>query len=87
VLFIGNSLTYTNDIPGIVQAFADSAAGEGIGIGLPPAVPLRTGDLIALDPGVVATLQQAAAEALAAASTATASGVVVSLPLPAGASQ
>jgi hypothetical protein len=29
VLFIGNSLTYVNDVPGIVQALADSAAGGG----------------------------------------------------------
>jgi len=28
VLFIGNSLTYVNDVPGIVQALADSAGGS-----------------------------------------------------------
>ena len=28
VLFIGNSLTYVNDLPGIVQTLADSAGGE-----------------------------------------------------------
>jgi hypothetical protein len=28
ILFIGNSLTYTNDLPGIVQALADSARGD-----------------------------------------------------------
>ncbi len=30
VLFIGNSHTYVNDLPGIVQALADSAGGEKI---------------------------------------------------------
>ena len=28
ILFIGNSLTYVNDVPGILQALADSAGGE-----------------------------------------------------------
>jgi len=32
VLFIGNSLTYVNDVPGIVQAFADSAGGPSIAV-------------------------------------------------------
>jgi hypothetical protein len=32
VLFIGNSLTYVNDLPGIVQALADSAGGPAIAV-------------------------------------------------------
>ena len=32
VLFVGNSLTYVNDLPGIVQAFADSAGGPGLAV-------------------------------------------------------
>ena len=32
VLFIGNSLTYVNDVPGIVQALADSAGGERLAV-------------------------------------------------------
>jgi hypothetical protein len=32
VLFIGNSYTYVNDLPGIVQALADSAGGEKIAV-------------------------------------------------------
>jgi hypothetical protein len=32
VLFIGNSYTYVNDVPGIVQALADSAGGEHLAV-------------------------------------------------------
>jgi len=32
VLFIGNSLTYTNDLPGIVQSLADSAGGDSLDV-------------------------------------------------------
>ena len=32
VLFIGNSYTYVNDLPGIVQALADSAGGEKLAV-------------------------------------------------------
>ena len=32
VLFIGNSYTYVNDLPGIVQALADSAGGDKIAV-------------------------------------------------------
>jgi len=32
VLFIGNSLTYVNDVPGIVQALADSAGGAPLAV-------------------------------------------------------
>jgi hypothetical protein len=32
VLFIGNSLTYVNDLPGIVQALADSAGGPALAV-------------------------------------------------------
>lgn len=32
VLFIGNSLTYVNDLPGIVQALADSAGGDKLAV-------------------------------------------------------
>jgi hypothetical protein len=32
VLFIGNSYTYVNDVPGIVQALADSAGGDRIAV-------------------------------------------------------
>jgi hypothetical protein len=32
VLFIGNSYTYVNDVPGIVQAFADSTGGESLAV-------------------------------------------------------
>ena len=32
VLFIGNSLTYVNDLPGIVQALADSSGGDPIAV-------------------------------------------------------
>ena len=32
VLFIGNSLTYVNDVPGILQALADSAGGERLAV-------------------------------------------------------
>ena len=32
VLFIGNSYTYVNDLPGIVQALADSAGGERVAV-------------------------------------------------------
>src|SRR5262249_28073204 len=32
VLFIGNSYTYVNDVPGIVQALADSAGGEHMAV-------------------------------------------------------
>jgi hypothetical protein len=32
VLFIGNSLTYVNDVPGIVQALADSARGDRLAV-------------------------------------------------------
>jgi hypothetical protein len=32
VLFIGNSLTYVNDVPGILKALADSAGGERLAV-------------------------------------------------------
>ena len=32
MLFIGNSLTYVNDVPGILQALADSAGGEKLAV-------------------------------------------------------
>src|SRR6478672_1356008 len=32
VLFIGNSYTYVNDLPGIIQALADSAGGDRIAV-------------------------------------------------------
>jgi hypothetical protein len=32
VLFIGNSYTYVNDVPGLVQALADSAHGDSIAV-------------------------------------------------------
>ena len=32
VLFIGNSLTYVNDLPGIVQSLADSAGGSSLAV-------------------------------------------------------
>ncbi|HEX6049762.1 MAG TPA: hypothetical protein VFZ21_10865 [Gemmatimonadaceae bacterium] len=32
VLFVGNSLTYVNDVPGILQALADSAGGERLAV-------------------------------------------------------
>jgi len=32
ILFIGNSLTYVNDVPGILQALADSAGGEKLAV-------------------------------------------------------
>ena len=32
VLFIGNSLTYVNDLPGIVQSLADSAGGPALAV-------------------------------------------------------
>jgi hypothetical protein len=32
ILFIGNSLTYVNDVPGIVQALADSAHGDSLAV-------------------------------------------------------
>ena len=32
VLFIGNSLTYVNDVPGILQALADSAGGDKLAV-------------------------------------------------------
>jgi hypothetical protein len=32
VLFVGNSLTYVNDVPGIVQALADSAGGPPLAV-------------------------------------------------------
>jgi hypothetical protein len=32
VLFIGNSLTYVNDLPGIVQSMVDSAGGDSIDV-------------------------------------------------------
>ena len=32
ILFIGNSLTYVNDVPGILQALADSASGERLAV-------------------------------------------------------
>jgi hypothetical protein len=32
VLFVGNSLTYANDLPGIVQALADSAGGDKLAV-------------------------------------------------------
>ena len=32
ILFIGNSLTYVNDVPGILQALADSAGGERLAV-------------------------------------------------------
>jgi hypothetical protein len=32
ILFIGNSLTYVNDVPGILQALADSAGGEQLAV-------------------------------------------------------
>jgi len=32
VLFVGNSLTYVNDLPGIVQALADSAGGPALAV-------------------------------------------------------
>jgi hypothetical protein len=32
ILFIGNSLTYVNDLPGIVQALADSAKGDSLAV-------------------------------------------------------
>jgi hypothetical protein len=32
ILFIGNSFTYVNDVPGILQALADSAGGEKLAV-------------------------------------------------------
>ena len=32
ILFIGNSHTYVNDVPGILQALADSAGGESVAV-------------------------------------------------------
>lgn len=32
ILFIGNSLTYVNDVPGILQALADSAGGKRLAV-------------------------------------------------------
>ncbi len=32
ILFVGNSLTYVNDVPGILQALADSAGGEQLAV-------------------------------------------------------
>jgi hypothetical protein len=32
ILFVGNSLTYANDLPGIVQALADSAGGDRLAV-------------------------------------------------------
>jgi hypothetical protein len=32
ILFIGNSLTYVNDVPGILQALADAAGGEKLAV-------------------------------------------------------
>jgi hypothetical protein len=32
VLFVGNSLTYVNDLPGIVQALADSSGGDRLAV-------------------------------------------------------
>jgi hypothetical protein len=32
ILFVGNSLTYVNDLPGIVQALADSARGDQLAV-------------------------------------------------------
>ncbi|MFN2567123.1 MAG: hypothetical protein ABR499_19165 [Gemmatimonadaceae bacterium] len=32
ILFVGNSLTYVNDLPGIVQALADSARGDRLAV-------------------------------------------------------
>jgi hypothetical protein len=32
ILFVGNSLTYVNDLPGIVQALADSAGGDRLAV-------------------------------------------------------
>ena len=32
ILFIGNSLTYVNDVPGILQALADSVGGEKLAV-------------------------------------------------------
>ena len=32
ILFVGNSLTYVNDVPGILQALADSAGGERLAV-------------------------------------------------------
>jgi hypothetical protein len=32
ILFIGNSLTYVNDVPGILQALADSAGGKKLAV-------------------------------------------------------
>src|SRR5262249_18504371 len=32
VLFVGNSLTYVNDVPGIVQTLADSAQGDSLAV-------------------------------------------------------
>ena len=33
ILFVGNSLTYVNDLPGILQAMADSAGGAKLAVG------------------------------------------------------
>lgn len=32
ILFVGNSLTYVNDLPGILQAMADSAGGKKLAV-------------------------------------------------------
>jgi len=32
ILFVGNSLTYVNDVPGVLQALADSAGGERLAV-------------------------------------------------------
>ena len=32
ILFVGNSLTYVNDVPGILQALADSAGGDRLAV-------------------------------------------------------
>ena len=32
IRFIGNSLTYVNDVPGVLQALADSAGGERLAV-------------------------------------------------------
>lgn len=65
ILFAGNSLTYVNDVPGIVQALADSAHGDHLAVATWPArLRLRSGAEISVDARTAGVLQAAAAQAL-----------------------
>ena len=70
VLFIGNSLTFANDLPGMVRALVDSSvyllageAWEAAPGGLPARLRTQSGVDVDVPPALARLLQEAAADA------------------------